>query len=296
MQIGFIGLGNMGRRMVPHLMRAGYTVRVHDAVRGAGEALVAQGAEWAEHPREAAAGAEVVCLSLPGPKEVAAVWEGPEGVLAGIGEGALVIDLTTNSPSLVRRLQAEAAARGADLVDAPVSGGIKGADAASLTILLGGSEGAVARARPVLEKLGQNLLHVGEVGAGSVCKVTHNCAVFSTNLAMVECLTLGIRAGVEAKVLVDVFQKSGIGKNLDLQVALPATLFQGNFNARYALRLAHKDMKLATDLARELGLELPLGFVTEGDLEEAMERGWGELDNNAFLRVQEERAGVEVRI
>jgi 3-hydroxyisobutyrate dehydrogenase-like beta-hydroxyacid dehydrogenase len=151
------------------------------------------------------------------------------------------------------------------------------------------------RCRPVLDVLADVVLHVGGVGVASICKLLHNCAVFCTNLAMMECLTVGVKAGVAPDALVEVFQKSGLGRNLDLQVAMPATLFRGNFEPRFLLSTALKDMSLATELARQCEAPMPLADICERDMAEAVQRGWGDKDNTIFLTLREQRAGAEVR-
>jgi 3-hydroxyisobutyrate dehydrogenase len=294
--LGFIGLGNMGAPMAANLRAAGYPLVVHDVHRPAADGLLAQGATWADTPAAVALAADIVCTSLPGPREMQAVSEGPSGFLDVARAGSLWVDFTTNSPLLVRALHAKLAARGAGLIDAPVSGGVTGARTRRLTVQVGGDEAAVARARPVLEAVADTVLHVGAVGAGCICKVLHNCAVFSTDLAMVECLTAGIKAGVAPDTLIEVFQKSGLGRNHDLHVALPARLFRGNFRPpHFALRTALKDMGLATELARAVDVPMALAERCEQEMRDAVARGWGDCDENIFLTLQEERAGVQVR-
>jgi 3-hydroxyisobutyrate dehydrogenase len=295
MRIGFIGTGNMGRPMATRLMSAGFQVTVHDASRESAQPVIAQGAVWTESPAEVAAASDVICLSLPGPVEAETVVVGQHGIIDGALPDSVVIDLTTNSPLLVRELHARLQQRGVRLLDAPVSGGVEGAKNGTLTILVGGDIDVLERCRAVFDALAQNVIHVGEIGSASICKVLHNCAVFGANLAMVECLTTGVKAGVDAATLIDVFQKSGLGRNLDLQVAMPATLFRGNFQPRFLMKTARKDMGLATELAREIGVPMNVADLCERDMAEAMERGWGEKDNTIFLTLQEERAGVEVR-
>jgi 3-hydroxyisobutyrate dehydrogenase len=185
---------------------------------------------------------------------------------------------------------------GCALLDAPVSGGVEAARAGRLTVLVGGDEKALERVRPVLDALAATVLHVGECGAASICKVLHNCAVFCANFAMMECLTVGVKAGVPAATLIEVFQKSGLGRNLDLQVAMPATLFRGNFEPRFSMSLARKDMGLATELARQLGAPMELADRCEQDMEAAIQRGWANKDNTIFLTLREQRTGVQVRV
>ena len=207
-----------------------------------------------------------------------------------------MIDFTTNSARLVRKMHGVLAERGVDMLDAPVSGGVEGAERGELTILVGGDKEILAAAKPVLDQLAKSVLHAGEIGAASICKVLHNCAVFCTTLAMMECLTTGVKAGVDAATIIETFQKSGLGRNLDLQVAMPATLFRGNFKPRFAMKTAHKDMKLAIELAREVNVPIRLAELCETEMAEAMGRGWGDKDNTIFLTLQEERAGVKVRV
>lgn len=295
MPIGFIGVGNMGQPMARCLAQAGYSIVIHDVRKVAVREVFGDRATWSESPQDLAAQCKIICTSLPGPTEAERVLLGERGVLQGIQPGAVLVDFTTNAPLLVRRVGESVRQRQADMIDAPVSGGVERAATGSLTIMVGGRAETVERVRSLLDCLAANVLHVGELGAASICKVLHNCAVFCANLAMVECFTAGIKAGVEAHTLVDVFQRSGIGKNLDLNVAMPATLFRGRFTPRFALKTAHKDMRLAIELAADCGTPMPLAEICLAEMAEAIKRGWGDLDNTAFLRLQEERAGVEVR-
>jgi len=293
---GFIGLGNMGGPMASNLLAAGYRLVVHDVRRAAAVELVERGAEWADSPADVLRRTETVCLSLPGPTEMQAIIEGPQGLLAGAHPGNLLVDFTTNSPLLVRDLHARLSVLGADLIDAPVSGGVSGARSRRLTVQVGGDPNAVARARPILEAVADTIIPVGGIGAGNTCKILHNCAVFCADLAMVECLTAGIKAGVAPETLIEVFQKSGLGRNHDLHVALPARLFRGNFSPpHFALKTALKDMGLATELARALEVPMAMASRCEQEMREAVARGWGDADENIFLTLQEERAGVQVR-
>jgi 3-hydroxyisobutyrate dehydrogenase len=163
-------------------------------------------------------------------------------------------------------------------------------------VQVGGETAALTRVRPILEAVADTIIPVGGVGAGNTCKILHNCAVFCADLALVECLTAGIKAGVAPDTLIEVFQKSGLGRNHDLHVALPARLFRGNFSPpHFALKTALKDMGLATDLARALEVPMAMASRCEEEMREAVARGWGDADENIFLTLQEERAGVQVR-
>jgi 3-hydroxyisobutyrate dehydrogenase-like beta-hydroxyacid dehydrogenase len=295
-RVGFIGLGNMGRPMAGRLAAAGFPLLVHDVNRDAANQLLQAGALWGESPRSVAEEAMIICVSLPGPKESSSVFLGENGILSGAKSGSILIDFTTNSVSLVRKTHEALAQRGGAMLDAPVSGGVEAAKRGELTILAGGEQDVLERARSVLKHLAKTVIHIGRIGDASICKVLHNCAVFCSNLAMIECLTAGVKAGVDAATLIETFQKSGIGRNLDLHIAMPATLFRGNFSRRFAMTTAHKDMNLALELARDVGVPLQLAEMCEKQMAEAMKRGWGDKDNTVFLTLQEQRAGVQVRI
>lgn len=295
-RIGFIGLGNMGRPMAERLAAAGFPLIVHDLNRAAADQLPVAGSEWADSPQSVAVRSDVICTSLPGPVEAEAVFLGDRGIVRGMNPGSILIDFTTNSLLLVRKTSEALKERGAAMLDAPVSGGVEGAKRGELTVLIGGEEATLDAARPVLNQLAKNVLHIGPTGTASICKMLHNCAVFCANLAMMECFTAGVKAGVPPATIIETFQKSGLGRNLDLQTAMPATLFRGNFQPRFAMKTAHKDMKLAIELARETGVPMHLAEMVEAEMAEAMSRGWGDKDNTIFLTLQEERAGVQVRI
>ena len=208
----------------------------------------------------------------------------------------MLVDHTTNSPQLVRETHLRLEREGVAMLDAPVSGGAEGARTRDLTMLVGGDSETLERCRPVLDAIAKTVMHVGDIGAGCVCKIAHNCAGFSLDMATVECLTMGVRAGVDPSVLVEVFQKCAIGRNFNLHTRLPDTLFSGDFEPRFALKTAMKDMRLATELADHYGVPMNLTEVCQAEMEEAMSRGWDGLDSSAFLRLQEERAGVQLRL
>ena len=207
MRVGFIGIGNIGKPMAEQVVRAGHELVVHDLNRDAAESLVAEGAVWAESPSEVAAECDVVCTCLPGPNEVEPLVLSGGGIAASIRPGSVYVDHTTNAPSLVRRISDLLATKGVDTLDAPVSGGMEGARTRDLVMLVGGDAAVVEKVRPVLDSMAKTVMHVGDVGAGCVCKLAHNCAGFSINLAMVECMTLAVKAGVDPTTLVNVFQR-----------------------------------------------------------------------------------------
>jgi 3-hydroxyisobutyrate dehydrogenase len=296
MKIGFIGVGNIGGPIAGQLLRAGHALAVHDIRRAAADRLLAGGAAWADSPAALASEADVVITCLPGPAEMERVCLGPDGVAAATRPGALYIDHTTNSPALVRRIHARLAEKHVEMLDAPVSGGMEGAQTRDLLVMAGGAAAAFARARPLFDAIAKGVMHVGGIGAGSVAKILHNSATFTLDLVMAECWTVALKAGVDAATIVEVFNEAALGHMMNLKVRLPATLFRGDFDPRFSLALARKDLGLALDLARATDTPMRLGTLCEQEMIEAVERGWAGRDASIFLTLQEERAGVEVRL
>ena len=281
--------------MAENLLKAGFQLTGHDIKREAAEHLCSLGASWAETPAKLAEGVDIICIAVPGPTEMESVIFGESGVLAVMESDGLLIDFTTNSPDLVQRVAGDLGKAGVGFVEAPVSGGRSGAVNRELTVQVGANPENLERAGPVLEAVAKNVVHVGSVGAGNICKLLHNCAVFGANLALIECLTTGVKAGIDASVLISLFQKSGIGRNHDLQVSLPATLFQGDFESRFALSIAYKDLRLALELADSVDVPMPVGQYCLKEMAEALSRGWGDRDHSIYLTLQEERSRVGVR-
>jgi 3-hydroxyisobutyrate dehydrogenase-like beta-hydroxyacid dehydrogenase len=296
MRVAFVGLGTMGRHMAGHVAAAGHEMVVNDVRPAAGEPLVAAGARWADSPAEAARGAELILTSLPGPREVESVALGERGILAGAERGAIYADLSTSSVALIRRIDAAAAAQGVAVLDAPVSGGPLGAERATLQIMVGGDEGAFARIRPVFDAIGDKVSHMGPVGSGTVAKLVHNVVSATASQALAEGLTLGVKAGVPAEKLLEAIAGGAFGQGYTLKHRVPEIVFKRDFDRpRFALALMRKDVGLATELARECGVPMPLAALAEQELIQAVGRGWGGRDSSAVFLLQEERAGVELR-
>jgi 3-hydroxyisobutyrate dehydrogenase len=297
MRVGFIGLGNMGAPMAGFVQGAGHALVVHDLRPEAAAPLLDRGAELADSPREVAARSDVVCVCVPGPAEMRAVILGPGGVVAGVGRDAVVIDHTTNAPALVRETGAALAARGAHLLDAPLDGGREGAVDGQLTLFVGGDEAVLRRVRPVLDAFSKSVVWVGGLGAGAITKLVHNALAMSIDLLLAECLTLGAKAGVAVPRLVEAFREGCIvGQNMTFTRRMPATLFRGDFAARFALALAYKDFALTDELATQHGVPTRLLDLCREELREAMSRGWGAEDRIKASTLQEERAGVKLRL
>jgi 3-hydroxyisobutyrate dehydrogenase-like beta-hydroxyacid dehydrogenase len=296
MNIGFIGTGNIGAPIAGQLLKAGHRLLVHDIRRANAEALLASGAIWADTPAALAAACEIVATCLPGPKEMEQVCLGAGDLAAHLKPGTLYIDHTTNAPSLVRRVHALLAEKKIAMLDAPVSGGMEGAQTRDLLVMAGGDDAAFAHARPLLDAIAKRVIHTGPIGTGSIAKIMHNCASFTLDMLLAECWTVGVKAGIDAATIVRVFNEAALGQQMSMKVRLPATYLAGDFDPRFSLALAKKDLGLAMDLARETKTPMRLASLCDQELTEAMAHGWADRDASIALTLQEERAGTQVRV
>jgi 3-hydroxyisobutyrate dehydrogenase len=238
----------------------------------------------------------VVATCLPGPAEMEQVCLGEGGVARHLQPGALYIDHTTNAPALVRRVEALFADRGIAMIDAPVSGGMEGAQTRDLLVMAGGEPAAFERARPLLDAVAKRVIYTGGIGTGSIAKIMHNSASFTLDSVMAECWTVGVKAGIDAATIVRVFNEAALGHQMSLKVRLPATYLRGDFAPRFSLALARKDLGLALELARQTDTPMRFAALCEQELVEAVARGWAKQDASIALTLQEERAGVQVRL
>jgi 3-hydroxyisobutyrate dehydrogenase len=293
MQIGFIGLGHMGQHMARHVAEAGHAVAAFDLrLESVAELTQTPHARAAASIADAAEGAEVVFTSLPGPPEVEAVATGPDGLLDSMAPGSVYIDLSSNSPTLVRRLHATFAERGIALLDAPVAGGVEGASAATLSVMVGGDRDAFDRVEPVLKAIGTKVFYCGASGNGAIVKLCNNLCSQAQIAAAGEILSLGVKAGVDLATLATVIGMS-TGSCRAIVDTFPKQLFRRHFeNPGFSTFLSAKDTHLAIELAHELGVPMEIGEIVERDKQEVLRRGWGPLSPDVFVRLQEERAGV----
>ncbi|MFI4999950.1 MAG: NAD(P)-dependent oxidoreductase, partial [Reyranellales bacterium] len=289
MQVGFIGLGIMGASLAANLQKAGHKLTVHDARRGAADAHVKAGAAWADSPQAVAAASEVVFTSLPGPPEVEAVALGTNGLLAGMKRGAAYFDLSTNSRATVRKINAAFADRGAHMLDAPVSGGPRGAKTGKLAIWVGGDKTAFEHYEAVLGAMGDQVRYVGPIGQATVAKLVHNCAGYAIGTALAEVFTMGVKAGVEPLALFEAVRQGALGRRRTFDGLIDQFL-PGTYDPpAFMLRHAHKDVSLATQLGKEVAVPMRLCNLTLEEMTEAMNRGWAERDSRSAMLLQQER-------
>ena len=296
MRIGFIGLGNMGGPMASHIIAAGHDVTVYDVRREAAQPHLQHGAEWVDSPRAVAASSEITFTSLPGPKEVEAVALGEGGILQGAQPDSVYIDLSTSSPTLIRAIQAAYQEQKVHVLDAPVSGGPVGAQAATLAVMVGGDLAVYERVKPVLDAIGNKVSYLGRIGCGEIAKIVHNMIGICFQSLLAEGFTLGVKAGVEPEALLKAVADGAVGQGLMLNYMVPEVIFKGDYDTvRFALRGARKDLGLATELGRECEVPLKVASIVEQEFIEGLARGWAERDSTAPFALQEERAGVTVR-
>ena len=296
MKVGFIGLGTMGGSMAYNALDGGNEMVLHDINPVSATRHLEAGAKWADTPREVAEQSEIVFTSLPGPTEVEAVALGEAGIMEGMSAGKVYFDLSTSTPGMIRKIHAEAAARGIDVLDAPVSGGPRGAASRNLAIWVGGDKDVFDRCKPVLDAIGDKAYYVGPIGSGAVAKLVHNCAGYIIQAALAEVFTMGVKAGVEPLALWEAVRKGATGRRGPFE-GMAEHLLPGKFDPPdFALKLARKDVDLAVSVGREFDVPMRLANLTLMEMTEAINRGWGDRDSRVAMLLQEERAGVEVRV
>jgi 4-hydroxybutyrate dehydrogenase / sulfolactaldehyde 3-reductase len=294
MIIGFIGLGTMGAPMARNILNKGHRLIVSDVAPAAVASLTAAAATAATTPKEVAAGSEVVITMLPDGPDVERVALGADGIVAGIRPGSVYIDMSTIDPDTTRRIGEAVAAKGAAMIDSPVGKTADHAVAGTLTLMVGGPAEVVARCRPLLDCMGTDFFHCGGLGAGQTMKLINNLLATAVSEASIEALVTGTKSGLALDTMMSVLRTTMAWNNA-LAIALPKRPLAGDFSPGFMLKLAHKDCRLALQMADGLGVAAPVGRAAFASLDEAMQRGLADDDVGALLKLREEPAGVEVR-
>jgi 3-hydroxyisobutyrate dehydrogenase-like beta-hydroxyacid dehydrogenase len=269
MDIGFIGLGNMGGPIAANLQKGGHRLTVHDRSRTAVEAHLSRGAIWASSPCEVGEASEVVFTALPGPPEIEATAFAPDGLLAGMRPGCEYVDLSTNT---------------------------RGAALGKLSLWVGGEQSSFDKLSPLFALIAEHPLLLGPAGSGSVAKLVHNCAAYTINCAISEAFSLGVKAGVDPLVLFDAIRKGAGGRRRTFDILIDQFMPGVYEPAAFALKLAHKDVALATELGREMNVPMRMVNLAFAELTEAMNRDWANRDARSVMLLQQERAGVHVAV
>ena len=298
MQIGFIGIGVMGRPMTLNLLKADHRVTIyarHPQNPEVQEVLGA-GAKLAPSPRAVAMASDIVITMLPNSPQVEEVVTGHQGVLEGARKGLIVVDMSTIAPAVSRKLAQTASTRGVHFLDAPVSGGSQGAVNGALTIMVGGEREIFEQALPALQAMGkkENIFHVGPNGAGEVVKIVNNILCGAIAAAIAESFVLGVKAGADVETMEKVIGVSS-GASWQLSNQFPLRAFNGSFQPGFMTDLLHKDLGLALDLASENSTPVAMTALTRQMYEMARAAGYGREDYTSLLKVLENMAGVEVR-
>jgi 3-hydroxyisobutyrate dehydrogenase len=288
--VGFIGLGNMGNPMALNILKNGFPMTVFDLDRRTMQNLVEAGAKAADSPKQVMERSEVVITSLPGSPEVEAAYLGGNGLIELAQRGSALVDLSSVLPSTPRKLEAAAKARGLDFLEAPVSGGVTGARAATLAVMTGGEAAALERVSPILRAIGPNIYHVGPAGAANTVKAINNMMSSVNALAMMEGLIVGLKAGIDLKTVADIVKTSSGNSNALARV--DRALIPRNFEPGFKVALMNKDLDTFNSIARELHVPVSFANVAQRYQQAALAAGLGEKDTSVIFTVIEKLAGV----
>jgi 3-hydroxyisobutyrate dehydrogenase len=291
MNVAFIGMGTMGAAMALNILKAGHAVTVHNRSREREEPMAKAGARRAGSPKEAATGAEIVIICVSDTPDVEAVVLGENGIIQGATAGTVVVDMSTISPSATRRIAAELSKKGIRMLDAPVSGGSEGAQKGTLTIMVGGHAADVAIAMPVLSAMGKSITHVGPSGAGQFTKAINQVIISGVYLAVAEGMTLGLKAGLDMEKVVQALAGGAAGSwVLNFR---SANMIKNEYPLGFRVRLHRKDVAIAMEAARELGVFLPATALVEQIENGLISQGFGDEDMSAMARMIRKPSGLE---
>ena len=295
--IGFVGLGTIGGAVARNIHKAGYPMMVHDIRSKAVQPLVEVGAKPAGSASEVGRHCRVVFSSLPGPREVEEVALGADGLLEGVHGSSVYVDLSSSSPDLIRRIQAEFRLRGARVMDAPLIVGKDGVANRSLEVLAAGDFETYEEVKLILDAFGDTVVYTGPLGTGTVIKLAHNLVRRGIGLAIGEGIVLGAKAGVDPQLLWDCMSWGLEVQLHQLTKTFSETVFKGNYQspASFGIGLSRKDVGLATELGRRHNVPMPIAALVEQMMIQAINRGWSDQSTASLFRLQEEAAGIEVR-
>lgn len=290
--IGFIGLGTMGAPMASNLLRAGYPVTVYNRTASKAAPLTELGATVAASPQEAAAGADVVITMVSNDDSIIEVYEGDNGVLAGIRSGTTVIDCSTISPALVQRLAKQIAALGSSFLDAPVTGSSPAAIDGTLVFMVGGSAETLAQVMDLFDTMGKKVLHMGDNGSGAVAKLAHNTIVGINNLALAEGFAIAAKSGLPADRFLELVQLGSAGsKAAELK---GRKIIEHDFTNQFSLALMLKDLKLASSLTDGSGIPAPMLNLAKSLFQAGQTQGFGDEDLSSIVKVYEAWIGKQI--
>lgn len=290
MNVAFIGLGTMGIGMSLNILKAGNDLTVHNRTREKEKIVAKEGAKRAESPKDAAAGAEIIVTCVSDTPDAEEIILGENGIIHGASEGSLVIDMSTISPAATRHMAEELGKKGIKMLDAPVSGGPEGAQNGTLAIMVGGSTKDFERALPILETMGKTVTHIGPIGAGQITKAINQIIISGTYLTVAEGLTLGMKAGLDMEKVIHAISGGAAGSwvlhNRGINVV------KNKYPLGFRVRLHHKDLRVALDTARELGVTLPATALVAQIENGLIAKGYGDDDVSAIGRAIRELSGV----
>lgn len=290
--IGYIGLGNMGAPMAVNIQKAGYPMVVYDTREEAAKPFLDAGARLASSPAELARLSDVTMTSLPGPKEVEEVATGPNGILEGIKQGSVYVDLSTSRPSLIRELEPKFRQKGVQVLDAPVLSSPTEAPSKKVFVMVGGDRATYERLLPIFQSYSNKVIYAGALGQANVLKIISNMMSAGVRQVVSEGLTLGIKAGLDLNTILEPAREGWAPMSSELY----RRVFSGNFDSpSWYVSLFRKDQGLATELGRENSVPMPVANLVEQMVIQGVNRGWSQKDFTIIFTLQEEMAGVQVR-
>ena len=291
MNIAFIGMGTMGAAMAANILKAGYPLVVHNRTRKKEGPLALQGADRADSPADAAKKADVIITCVSDTPDVESIILGERGVIHGARAGAIVVDMSTISPSATRAMAAALAEKEIKMVDAPVSGGSEGAEKGTLTIMLGGATEDVEAILPVLSAMGKTITHVGPIGSGQMTKAINQIVIAATYLGVAEGMALGLKAGLDMEKVVSALSGGAAGSWVLTNRS--ANMIRNNYPLGFRARLHRKDLGIALEAARELGVFLPVSALVEQVENGLIAQGFGDEDVSVLARAIREQSGIK---